>query len=84
MTQDDLRTKGPDATLDVTGEICPYPELYTRKKLQGMRAGEVLKVITDHPPAGEETIPGYCQRMGYQFVVDKQGPVYTIFIKKGV
>ena len=84
MTQEDLRSRKADATLDVTGEICPYPELFTRKKLQGMEAGKILEVITDHPPAGEETIPGYCQRMGYQFTVDKKGPVYTICIRRGV
>ena len=83
MTENDLRAAKPDQTLDVRGEICPYPELYTRKKLQGMTAGSILEVVTDHPPAAEETIPAYCQRMSYSFVVDKEGAVYRIRIRRG-
>jgi len=83
MEQKDLKSAVPDEVLDVQGEICPYPQLYTRKKLESMAAGKVLEVLTDHPPAGEETIPGYCEQMKYPYTVEKDGPLYRFKILKG-
>jgi len=83
MEQKDLKSAVPDEVLDVQGEICPYPQLYTRKKLESMPAGKVLEVLTDHPPAGEETIPGYCEQMKYPYTVEKDGPLYRFKILKG-
>ena len=82
MTNEDLESVKPNETLDVLGETCPYPQLYTKKKLEKMSFGSVLEVITDHPPAAEETIPGYCKDMNYPFVIKKEGAVYKIVIKK--
>ena len=82
MQEKDLESARPDETLDVQGEICPYPQIYARKKLESMASGRILEVLTDHPPAGEETIPGYCQEMKYPFVARKEGPVYRIKILK--
>ena len=82
MTNEDLESVKPDEILDVLGETCPYPQLYTKKKLEKMSAGSVLEVITDHPPAAEETIPGYCKDMKYPFVVKKEGAVYKIIVRK--
>jgi tRNA 2-thiouridine synthesizing protein A len=78
----ELENEKPTEVLDVLGEICPYPQLYAKKKLEKMPPGSILEVITDHPPAAEETIPGYCNEMHYPFVVSKNGPVYKILVKK--
>jgi tRNA 2-thiouridine synthesizing protein A len=78
----ELEDAKPDEVLDVLGEICPYPQLYTKKKLEKMPTGSVLEVITDHPPAAEETIPGYCKDMKYPFVIKREGAVYKIVVKK--
>jgi tRNA 2-thiouridine synthesizing protein A len=82
MTSEDLESVKPDEILDVLGESCPYPQLYTKKRLEKMSTGSVLEVITDHPPAAEETIPGYCKDMKYPFVVKKEGAVYKIIVRK--
>ncbi len=82
MAQRDLESAPADEVLDVQGEICPYPQIYTRKKLESMAPGRVLEVLTDHPPAAEETIPGYCREMGYPLSVTKVGPLYRIKILK--
>jgi TusA-related sulfurtransferase len=82
MTNEDLNSVQPNETLDVLGEICPYPQLYTKKKLEKMAPGSVLQVLTDHPPAAEETIPGYCNEMNYPFLVKKEGAVYRIIVRK--
>ncbi len=84
MPNEDLEQADPDEMLDVQGEICPYPQIYTRKKLESMKAGKVLEVVTDHPPAAEETIPGYCEQMLYAYSVKKEGPLYRIKIRKEV
>jgi tRNA 2-thiouridine synthesizing protein A len=80
--EEDLNSMKANETLDVLGEICPYPQLYTKKKLEKMEKGAVLEVVTDHPPAAEETIPGYCKEMNYPFLVKKDGAVYKIIVKK--
>ena len=82
MSSEYLEKTAPDETLDVQGETCPYPQIYTRKKLESMETGLTLEVITDHPPAAEETIPGYCEMMRYPYIVRKEGPVYRIKILK--
>ncbi|MCL6516817.1 sulfurtransferase-like selenium metabolism protein YedF [Alicyclobacillus sp.] len=38
-----------DGRLDVRGESCPYPELYTLEALDAIGSGKVLEVITDCP-----------------------------------
>lgn len=52
-------------TLDVRGEICPYPMLRTNRELDEVRPGvPELRVITDHPPA-LSTIPPEAMKRGY-------------------
>lgn len=41
--------KEADFTLDLRGESCPYPVIYTLEALEGMNKGELLQVITDCP-----------------------------------
>jgi len=40
-----------DQLLDARGLKCPLPVLKARKRLQAMRAGEVLTVLADDPVA---------------------------------
>ncbi len=42
--------------LDVCGFVCPQPQMYTKKALQKLQAGEVLTVIFDNPSSGESII----------------------------
>jgi len=60
-------------TLDVRGEICPYPMMLTvtaLKKLSDEDGG--LEVVTDHAPA-LETIPTQAARLGYQTDIEENG-----------
>lgn len=59
--------------LDVRGEICPYPMMKTVETLQKLPEGEVLEVLTDHPPA-LESIPFYTSRLGYRCAIEERGP----------
>lgn len=38
-------------SLDVRGQVCPYPELLTLKALQNMSAGDILEIMIDNPPS---------------------------------
>lgn len=39
--------------LNVTGYVCPHPQLYTKKALAKMKEGEVLELVFDNPSSAE-------------------------------
>lgn len=43
----DARTPAPDAELDARGLLCPLPVLKTRKRLEPLAPGAVLRVVAD-------------------------------------
>ena len=52
-------------TVDVRGEICPYPMLKAMKAMRNLPPEETtVEVLTDHPPA-LNTIPPQAQRLGF-------------------
>jgi TusA-related sulfurtransferase len=60
-------------TLDVRGEICPYPMMLTVSALKKLSADErTLEVVTDHAPA-LDTIPTQAARLGFETVVEEAG-----------
>jgi tRNA 2-thiouridine synthesizing protein A len=71
-----------DEVLDVQGEICPYPDIKTRKKLKQMKAGQILKVVVDYP-LSLERIPRNVTAEGHKVLkIEKiNGPVHEIYIQ---
>jgi tRNA 2-thiouridine synthesizing protein A len=60
-------------TLDVRGEICPYPMMRTVTALKKLSADDrVLEVVTDHAPA-LDTIPTQAARLGFSTEVQEVG-----------
>lgn len=53
-----------DYTLDLRGESCPYPVIYTLETLRDMKKGEVLQVIADCP-AAFRNVPEEAVKHGY-------------------
>ena len=41
------------AVQDMTGEVCPYPQVEAKKAVAGLDAGDVLVQKTDHVPSTE-------------------------------
>jgi tRNA 2-thiouridine synthesizing protein A len=39
--------------LDVKGYVCPHPQLYTKKGLEKLKAGDILELVFDNPSSGE-------------------------------
>jgi len=63
----------PTETLDVRGEVCPYPDVMTQKKVKSMKSGEILEVLVDYP-LSVERIPESVKKMGHEVLkVDKTG-----------
>lgn len=66
--------------LDVKGKVCPMPLLETKRKLDELKAGDVLEVLTDYEPA-TRTIPMLAKKQGYGVEIENKKPEYVIRIE---
>jgi len=68
--------------LDVTGYVCPHPQIYTKKALEKIGSGDVLEVIFDNP-SSSESIAAMCDNNG-NVITDKkmEGGKFTFTIRK--
>ena len=58
--------------LDVQGYVCPHPQIYTKKALQKLKAGEILELVFDNPSSGE-SVSAMCEAQGDEIVARVQG-----------
>ena len=63
----DLSEQSNIKTLDLKGQICPWPVIFTMKELQKMNDGEILKVTIDHLPS-TLNIPAAASKEGNEIV----------------
>lgn len=95
LSSNNLRLKGkgrmkmsskekPTEVLDVRGEVCPYPDVKTQKKVKSMKSGDILEVLVDYPLSAER-IPRSMEKQGHKVLkVEKKGTSeWTISIKVG-
>lgn len=70
-----------DFTLDLRGEPCPYPVIYTLETLQGMKKGQLLQVIADCP-AAFRNVPEEVIKHGYTMAKEpeRNGQEFTFYI----
>lgn len=60
-------------TLDVRGEVCPYPDVKSKRKIKKMKSGEVLEILLDYPLSADR-IPETMKSMGHEVLsIDKIG-----------
>lgn len=72
----------PDSVLDVRGEICPIPLIRTKKQIDQMASGEILKVITNTPEA-PQNIDAWTKKSGDRILgVENEGNTFVIYLKK--
>jgi len=71
-----------DFTLDLRGESCPYPVIYTLDALKDMNPGQLLQVITDCP-GSFRNVPEEVVNHGYKLVKEpeKNGQEYLFYIE---
>ncbi len=72
-----------DKVLDASGLSCPIPLLKTKKALEALNPGEILKVISTDPGSSEH-IPGLGNRNGnsLQGIEHTEAGTVVYFIKK--
>ncbi|NJD53044.1 MAG: sulfurtransferase TusA family protein [Candidatus Methanoperedens sp.] len=72
----------PDSVLDVRGEICPIPLFMTKKQIDHMSSGEILKVIADNSDA-PHNIELWTKKSGDKILeIKKEGQTVIIYLKK--
>ncbi|AIY90138.1 sulfurtransferase TusA family protein [Geoglobus acetivorans] len=66
--------------LDVRGNACPFPQIYTELALK--KIGDArLEIITDNPPSARD-LPIVLKKRGYQVESEKEGDHWRIKIWK--
>lgn len=56
-----------DYLLDVTGYVCPHPQMYTKKAMGKLASGDVLTLLFDNPSSGE-SIVAMCESEGNELI----------------
>jgi TusA-related sulfurtransferase len=78
----DLKSQTPAQTLDVLGRVCPYPLVLTKKALEKLPSGGVLKILCDAPASAEDSLPRFAESKGFPIEVVKVDNGWEIFIQK--
>ena len=63
----ELSSKTPDQVLDVLGRVCPYPLVLSKKAVEKMSSGQILKVLCDAPASAEDSLPKWAEKQGHKF-----------------
>lgn len=79
-----LKDQAPAETLDVLGRVCPYPLVLTKKAIEKLPSGAILKIICDAPASAEDSIPRFAEKQGYEFesVKLEDKGYWELYIKK--
>jgi TusA-related sulfurtransferase len=71
-----------DATLDCVGLYCPVPIFETRKKMDDLEKGQVLKMMADDP-GSKPDMESWSKSTGNELLkVDEEDGIFTFYIKK--
>ncbi len=71
-----------DQTLDCSGLACPMPILKTKKAIDGLQIGQVLKMIATDPGSTSD-MAAWTQKTGHELVGSEQeGGKFVFFIRK--
>ena len=71
-----------DDTLDCVGLYCPVPIFETRKKIDSMEEGQVLKMTADDP-GSKPDMESWARSTGNELLkVEEEDGVFTFYIRK--
>lgn len=70
-----------DEVQDMTGEVCPYPQVEAKKAIQTLDSGDVLVQETDHVPS-TENVPKAVEDLADAKVWRSSDGRYRIFLSK--
>ncbi|PKO23967.1 MAG: hypothetical protein CVU38_01165 [Chloroflexi bacterium HGW-Chloroflexi-1] len=72
----------PDQVLDCSGMACPMPILKTKKAVDGLQVGQVLKMIATDPGSTSD-MAAWTKKTGHALVGSEQdGGKLVFYIKK--
>jgi len=74
----------PDATLDVTGLVCPGPVIEARKIFNTMSRGQIMELVSTCPSTLDE-VGTWCAATGNVLLeIQETGPgTWAFFLRKG-
>ena len=80
----ELSNTTPAETLDVMGRVCPYPLVLTKKAVEKLSSGQVLKILTDAPASAEDSIPRWTEKQGHKIesVKHEDKGFWELYIQK--
>jgi len=69
-------------SIDARGEVCPIPDVETKRALKDMKPGEILEVWIDYPLSNER-IPETVKKLGHEVLeIEEVGKSeWKIYIK---
>ena len=71
-----------DQELDCSGLACPMPILKTKKAVDALQVGQVLKMVATDPGAVPD-MEAWTSKTGQELLGHEQdGPKFTFYIKK--
>jgi TusA-related sulfurtransferase len=71
-----------DNILDCVGLYCPVPIFETRKKMDDLENGQVLKMMADDP-GSKPDMESWAKSTGNELLkVDEEDGIFTFYIKK--
>lgn len=71
-----------DQTLDCSGMACPMPILKTKKAIDGLQIGQVLKMIATDPGSNSD-MNAWTKKTGHELVGSEEADgKYIFYIKK--
>ena len=69
-----------NSELDARGLNCPLPILRTKKSMNGMAAGEILKIVATDPGSVKE-MEAYAKQTGHEIVgTSEDGGEFTFYM----
>ncbi|HEK85138.1 MAG: sulfurtransferase TusA family protein [Candidatus Saccharicenans sp.] len=72
----------PNVTLDNSGLACPMPIIKTKKAVDGMKVGEILKMIATDPGSVSD-VQAWVDKTGHELIKHEQeGDKYIFYIRK--
>ena len=71
-----------DDIVDCVGLYCPVPIFETRKKMNSMERGQILKMMADDP-GSKPDMESWARTTGNELIkVEEEDGVFTFYIKK--
>lgn len=72
----------PNLTVDFSGLSCPMPIIKTKKAVDGMAVGEILKMISTDPGSVSD-VKAWTAKTGQELLSHEEaGGKYVFYIKK--